>query len=160
MLEIHVSGQDLAAISEGVLQDGNTLRFLAKGHSMRPFIRNGDILMVEPMRGRPIRIADILFCKYPEQGLLVHRVVGNSHRNGQQIIITQGDALLSKDYPISSEQVLGRVVAVERGGRIICIDTVFGRALARLWVVLIPFRSSIFKAKASIKRFILSFHQA
>jgi hypothetical protein len=54
--------------------------------------------------------------------LFVHRVVGRDgasgeNGSGEARLITRGDRLRHDDPPVSSRQLLGRVVSIERGNR-------------------------------------------
>ena len=81
---------------------------------MFPFIRSGDWLDVAVGDGDVTDIAcgDVILCKRDEL-LHVHRVIGM--RDGCPV--TKGDWSFGSDGRIEREDVLGRVVAVQRGAR-------------------------------------------
>src|SRR5437899_3820773 len=60
-----------------------------------------------------------------ERGLIAQRVVGlRRSAKGEDVrYLLQGDASVDRDDPVQPEQVLGRVVAVRRGGRSRALDT-------------------------------------
>jgi signal peptidase I len=153
MPELTISRDDLTVLAENVLQGGNMLRFRAMGGSMYPFVRNGDILEIEPLHGGQVRLFDIILYKTGDQRLLAHRVVGINHQQKTPEIILQGDALLLKDLPIPTDQVLGRVIAIQRNGKIIRMDSSFQRLLACLWVGMEPIRPILFRLKARLGNF-------
>jgi hypothetical protein len=70
----------LVELAQFVLGKGRTVRLLAKGNSMTPFIRYGDDITLVPVsRGRGIGLGDVVgyIHQTPDgQRLVVHRVVG------------------------------------------------------------------------------------
>jgi signal peptidase len=98
-----------------LLASGNTVRFTAPGGSMHPVIRHGDVLLVDPL-DRPARAGDILLylaCGRP----VAHRLIAIAPGKDGPALILKGDSAACPDLPVRSDQVLGRVVAVEREGR-------------------------------------------
>ncbi len=98
-------------ISEEVLKTGNNLRFRALGMSMHPFIRNGEILIVQPVSADELRTGDIAFYKTEADVLVAHRMLAR-RANGD--ILTKGDFGRLPDRPVEKKYILGRVIAVER----------------------------------------------
>ena len=117
MPTLNLDRAGFAALATEILGGGNTLRFRARGGSMWPFIRGGDCAEVQVADAASIRRGDVVLVRTGSGRLLVHRVrwIG---RAGEEVALwTQGDALAKPDPMIRAAQVLGRVVAVERGGR-------------------------------------------
>ena len=97
-----------------LLASGHTVRFTAPGHSMHPVIRHGDLLVVEPLK-RPACPGDILLyltCGRP----VAHRLIAVESDGNEPVLILKGDSAACPDLPVRSDQVLGRVLAVERSG--------------------------------------------
>lgn len=76
---------------------------------MSPNLRNGEAIHVEPVTSKPVRRGDIVLTQNPS-GMRAHRVVSVD----RDLIVTRGDAAQECDQPIRAEQILGRVVALER----------------------------------------------
>lgn len=106
------------SISTELLQNGYGVRFRPAGLSMHPTIRDGERVTVEPVRAQTVRCGDILLYLRRER-VIAHRVVGvHQAEDGESFVFTlRGDSLSSCDAPVRAEQVLGRVVTVERDGR-------------------------------------------
>jgi hypothetical protein len=80
---------------------------------MLPAVQPGDIVWVHSARATRAMPGDIvLFAR--EERLVVHRVVQT-----EPCWITRGDRLSYNDPPISCADLLGRIVAIERGKRLI-----------------------------------------
>jgi SOS-response transcriptional repressor LexA len=93
-----------------LLQGGHAVQFQARGDSMHPFIREGDVLHVEPRR--EARVGDVVLAQV-ERGLTAHRVISFDATR----VITRGDNADAPDAPLAPAQVLGVVTAVERQGK-------------------------------------------
>jgi hypothetical protein len=139
MSTLEMGQANFAALASEILGGGSSLRFRARGVSMWPLVRDGDILEVQPPGFAALRRGDVVLCRPRGGRLVAHRVVqiirGNS---GATTIVTQGDTLAFSDAPISAEQVLGYVVAVERNGKRIKLDTHLQRLAGILWMRLSP----------------------
>ncbi|HEY4708814.1 MAG TPA: C25 family cysteine peptidase [Candidatus Acidoferrales bacterium] len=103
-----------AVVCETALDDGLRVRFRARGRSMQPNVLDGDTVVVAPISaGKPER-GDIALTR-GGSGFVLHRVVGWDPETGA--IVTRGDAGQQNDAPAA--KVLGKVIAIERGGRTI-----------------------------------------
>ncbi len=99
-----------------VLEKGGRLGFRARGTSMVPLVRDGDILTIAPLANRRPRLGDVVAFSYPAKrgpNLVVHRVVGFT----RPATVLQGDGNGCTPEIISSEYILGQLVKVERDGR-------------------------------------------
>lgn len=102
----------LRPLLKDLLRGGTAVRLEATGHSMSPFIRNGDVVTIEPLSGRRLRLGQVVALA-PGGRLLVHRLVG--WESGQPVF--RGDVAAGADPPPSPDELLGRVTRVERAGR-------------------------------------------
>jgi len=108
-----MSGTAFAELMEAVLEKNVPFRFTARGRSMTPFIRDGDVLIVSPV-SLCIRRGDIVpFINPSNNQLMVHRILDVS-REG---CLIKGDNNSMPDGRIPTSIIIGRVVKVERGGR-------------------------------------------
>jgi len=99
---------------------------------MHPTIRHGELITVEPVAPANLKRGDIVLYRW-QNGFIAHRLVNIEERNGSGLtFIFRGDASTTCDAPVKSAQVLGKVVCLERGHRI--IDPYIWRV--RLWSML------------------------
>lgn len=101
-------------VCAAMLRDGVAVRFRAPGTSMRPTIRDGDTLVVEPVEASQVRWGDVVVAG--ETCVRAHRVVRVPDVDGE-IFLLRGDSMTACDAPEPSGRILGRVVCVEREGR-------------------------------------------
>ena len=128
-------------ITAELLRHGSCVRFRAVGASMQPTIEDGELITVAPVGAASVKRGDILLYQN-ERGVFAHRVVGvvkgtvPMQKGDCPPYLLRGDASLSCDPPVALEQVIGRVVAVQRGDRSLALDSRLGNLLrlARLWI--------------------------
>jgi signal peptidase I len=97
-------------LSQDLLAGGLGFRFRARGMSMQPTIRDGEMIWVEPVCIADIRKRDIIL--FSEGSTFrAHRVLKLNPRGG--LFHTRGDAGIDMDAPVRAGQILGRVVAKE-----------------------------------------------
>lgn len=101
-----------AELVSRLLHEEQEVELRIKGSSMSPFLRSGDVVVLAPLGGRSPGTGDVVAVRR-STGVLVHRVVG---RRGASLL-TLGDAVGRLDVPAAPEDVVGRAVAVRRGGR-------------------------------------------
>jgi hypothetical protein len=113
--ELPLSGHALLELMRAVLARGVPFRFCARGWSMAPFIRDGDVITLSPFQRALPGVGDVVAFVRPGTGnLVVHRVVA---RRGSASLI-QGDGVPEcRDGIIPPENLLGRVTRVERNGQ-------------------------------------------
>ncbi len=112
-----INGAELNAFLGELLEGGKAASIPARGISMAPFIRDGDLITVTPAF-RPdldrLKLGDLILFRTEHDRWLVHRVVRRTVDGKREKVITKGDSLLQADKPIDLEQVWGRVTVVER----------------------------------------------
>jgi len=112
-----------------LLRRGHSVRFRARGGSMHPTIREGEAITVAPARPAGMRRGDVILYRVG-RGVIAHRVAAIERGPaGALTFIPRGDASQGRDDAVEEGAILGRVVAVERGGR--ALDPTAGRARAR-----------------------------
>src|ERR1700756_4442718 len=104
--------QDLVA---DVLGSGGNVRLAARGHSMLPTLWPGDLLTIEPTCLGQVCPADVILYRRCER-FFIHRVLQKSSSTGSDrpTLVTRGDSMSGLDAPVVPEELLGKVVSVER----------------------------------------------
>lgn len=114
MEERKLKNGDFCIMAKEILARGLNLKFQAKGFSMSPFIKNGDILMISPFKGKKIGVGQVVAAVRPgTEEFIVHRAVGKSRGN----YLIKGDNVPGPDGFFPGKNILGYVTKTERDGR-------------------------------------------
>ena len=112
--ELHLSNRGQLELLRAMVERGVPLRTTARGFSMTPFIRDRDVITIAPLDGREPHVGEVVaFTRFDTGQMVIHRVI--AHANGRWLI--RGDHSAQADGVVAAEQLLGRVVRVERDGR-------------------------------------------
>ncbi len=114
--ELSLHAAEFAGLMHAVLAKDCAFRFCARGTSMTPFIRDGDIITIAPLAGQAPRLGEVIAVSRFDQNhsdLVIHRIVSRLSRG----FYVQGDGISCTQEFVALEQILGRVVQVERRGR-------------------------------------------
>ena len=130
---------EFEVLARAVLAGGLTLRFRARGISMHPFVRDGDALHVRAVVPEQVRTGDLIFFRNSRDKLLVHRVVQRVEADGGLAFVAKGDRVRLLDGLIPPEDVLGKVLARERRGKVVDLTAFRWRLLNRVLAWLSPF---------------------
>jgi len=119
-------------LSSQLLREGKSVRFRAPGRSMYPTIREGEAITVEPIVPSAVQVGDIILY-HSGVSVIAHRVIRIERKETDALhFIMREDTWGTLDAPVDSQQILGKVVSVERAGR--NIDPYSTRARVRLMV--------------------------
>jgi signal peptidase len=104
-----------------LLRQGHDIKFRAPGNSMYPTICDGDLIMIHPIKPSEVIVGDIILYRH-ENGVVAHRVVNiqisqSSVLSTQHSFLLRGDAAIVYDDPVRADQILGKVVSIERNVR-------------------------------------------
>lgn len=111
---LSLSGAALTDLLEAVVSRGSFLTLQAKGSSMSPFIKDGDMVTLSPMNGALPRMGDVVAYIHPAiKRVFIHRVV---RKKGDSYIM-KGDNSLEVDGPVLAAKILGLVTRVDRDGK-------------------------------------------
>lgn len=107
------------------------IRLKVSGNSMYPTLKPGDVVVIEYKRvesGASLKpeAGALLLYQLPGAPPITHRFIATK----AGMLITRGDARPSLDPPIPPSAVLGQVVAIERGTRVLSLETNGRRLLA------------------------------
>jgi GNAT superfamily N-acetyltransferase len=155
MRDLRLDRDEIRALSAEILARGGAFRFQARGWSMRPFVRDGDVLTVEPPGAVALKVGDVALYAGGGDKLTVHRVVGAEARNGRTVLLMRGDAQYGPVERVSTEQVLGRCVGLQRGDRTLDLDRPAQRGAALLWRRSHPLGPTLLRVSVAATRGVL-----
>ena len=142
MRELDFDSTSLVDLCLDILPRGGIVRFIACGSSMAPTIENGGVIFVES-RGKA-NFGNIVLAKVENEHVVAHRVVQIKRESGETWMCLQGDNTLVREW-VRSDAVLGHIVAVQRAGRIIRLETILSRSLWAVKYHLLRFRRSLWE---------------
>jgi hypothetical protein len=90
------------------------VRLKVHGTSMLPTVFPGDVLTVVRREAADLSPGQIVLC-FRNQALIAHRLTGKLGND----FITRGDSLCHYDRPFREDEILGHVVSIRRGGRLV-----------------------------------------
>lgn len=82
-------------------------------------LRRGEIVLIKTDLGRPI----------------IHRLISLRAMGNKNLVQTCGDNASVKDKPVEKQQVLGRIIEIQRGGKRVKLSHFLNRMRA-LWYLL------------------------
>jgi signal peptidase I len=113
--ELMLSGDALRSVLSDVLNKGMTFRFKARGNSMSPFIKDGDVLTICPKRTKLFAKGDVVaYNHHTLNKIVIHRIVGRKKDN----YLLKGDNTAGDADVVDEKDILGYVLKVERNGTI------------------------------------------
>jgi signal peptidase I len=111
--ELTLSNDALRAVLCDVLDKGMLFRFKARGSSMSPFLKDGDVLTICPKRQNFFGKGDVVAYRHKMPNkILIHRIVGK--KNG--LYMLKGDNTAGITDLVCEKDILGYVSKVERNG--------------------------------------------
>ncbi|MEM4862325.1 MAG: signal peptidase I [Candidatus Nezhaarchaeales archaeon] len=85
---------------------------IVEGNSMIPVLHSGDVVLLAGVKPSDLKVGDIIVYKYGGK-FIIHKIVHIEVKDGKYFFITQGENNRAPDpYPVSEDQVVGRVVCV------------------------------------------------
>jgi signal peptidase I len=151
----HLRDADLLELSKDIFRRGKSIRFQAKGWSMRPYIRERDFIVVSPIENSSIKTGDVVFYLTTENKILVHRVIKKykKDKDNRITMLIKGDATFSSPEKVEMQNVLGKVVELERNGKKKRLDTKFYQIKGLLFVGISPFGQWTYPFLSKIKKY-------
>lgn len=138
MRELSLTRAEHMELSAEILAKGGALRVEAHGSSMHPLIRDGDVLTIQPAEAPTLKVGDVALYRVAGERMVAHRIVGRPMRDGGAMLAARGDSSNGTDEEIHAEQVMGRVVLIQRGETTISLDRGFPWWAVLLWLNATP----------------------
>ncbi len=102
---------------KNILKEKSYIVLKISGKSMFPLIEDKDKILVLKVYQEEISYGDIILCQIKDR-LLVHRIVYLK----KERIFTKGDANIERDEIFPFKNILGKIVAIQKGRRWMFID--------------------------------------
>lgn len=130
-----------------LFQGHDLLRIRVRGACMSPFLLPDDIVVVRKVDCADLKMGAIVVYRAASKNLVVHRFLGWAEEPGAPLLKMKGDLSTEDIEYLKPEDLVGLVVAVQRGPRIIAVDTWYWRFLGVLSERTRPISSMLFPPK-------------
>ncbi len=137
---LQLKAEEMLALCRDFGAQGKRLvyRGAPTGTSMWPTIRAGDGIVVEQVGADAIRVGDVLVFSTGGEKLVAHRLIRVREIDGVRHYVMRGDCRRRADRPVAYESVVGKVVAIERAGKTIPVESLPHRLRAGIWLAIHP----------------------
>jgi signal peptidase I len=135
-----ISCREIMPIIRAALERGQRVSLTVNGSSMLPFINDGDVVELEPIR-TALALGDVVLAESAAGHYVLHRVVrllGDS-------VWLRGDAQAHREGPLPRLAVFGRADTVRRNGRVYALDRGWRRLAGRVWLGVHPLGAGSFR---------------
>jgi signal peptidase I len=106
---------DILRLFEDILRNGTDLRVRVTGRSMTPFLKGGEVLTIRQMPCVSLKKGDLILYRDKNDLPVLHRIIQKRKGDdGTFCFLTKGDALIAFDGEIREDNVLGKVLRIER----------------------------------------------
>lgn len=122
-----------------LLDEGKTVLLTAKGDSMRPFIRDGEKILLQ--KAETYRRGDIVLARTDDGKTVLHRII--AIEDGTATLM--GDSNLQKKEKCPAAGIKGKVASISGKSGIRLTSSWKHRFLSAIWLCLLPVRRILVK---------------
>ena len=134
---------------EQLLRDGNIIRIRPQGYSMYPlFIPGRDEALIQQADSTDCRRNDVVLYRR-DQGILVLHRICRITSDGFYMV---GDNQYEVEGPLRQDQIIGKLIAVNRSGKEFTVENPFYKFVSSLWLFMLPVRPFCFKLSAFLRK--------
>ena len=134
---------------EQLLEDGHVIRIKPEGYSMYPFFVPGrDAAIIEKVSTDTLKKGDVALYRRDGSILVLHRIC----RITQKGFYMVGDNQYKVEGPLRQNQIIGKLIAVNRNSREFTVGNPFYKFVSSLWLFMLPVRPFCFKLSAFLRK--------
>ena len=149
---IDITAVEFSDLASVILRDGHRLRFRARGASMRPFLRDGDIVEVVPATAERLRRGYVALYLSDDRRPILHRVLAKSASAGGVVLQMRGDSVCGPPELVPAERVLGLATCHIRGQARRRLDGIGSRMLGLACATAQTWRWYLVRAVGRVRR--------
>lgn len=139
-----ISNEDYFAEVQRILREGKEVRIRVKGNSMRPFIQDGDTVLLRAYSGSPLPLGSNILAKEIDK-FVFHRFVGK--KDGQYILAGDGNLVL-REYIAETDIIAIAIMHYPKDkGKVITVNGTWARLRGLCWYRLRLLRRVLTKLK-------------
>ncbi|MFM1771491.1 MAG: hypothetical protein RLZZ71_633 [Bacteroidota bacterium] len=151
-----MNAEEALSLRKKLIENNHSVKIVASGYSMFPFMRPGDVQTISPVPIEEIKVGDVAVFER-NNDWISHRVIDIQNNNNEITLILRGDTSIQLDPLVTKANYIGKTVGFERGTQTINLDDrentskrIIQLGLARCYF-LFYFKSALFIA-SRIKR--------
>ena len=133
-----LSPETLAGQLPGLLEEGTQVPLMISGNSMSPFLVHGRDTVYLAKADSPLKKGDMIFYRRDNGDYVLHRICSVEKESYTLI----GDAQSFREPGIRNDQILARVTAVRRKGKLLRGGSFWWDFFEKIWIRMIPLRRS------------------
>ncbi|MFJ7747146.1 signal peptidase I [Peribacillus sp. NPDC097295] len=115
-----------------VLKKEGSFHLPAQGSSMYPFIKSGDICHFNECKLSQLKKGDIVLFYSATKRLIAHRYYKEIQSNQQRQFLFKGDTNLGFDQPVLGDQIVGKLLYVQKRNTKIYVSSFLAKAWGEL----------------------------
>lgn len=140
---------------EQLLREGNIIRIKPQGYSMYPlFIPGRDEALIQQTDGTDCHRNDVVLYRR-DQGILVLHRICRITSDGFYMV---GDNQYEVEGPLRQDQIIGKLIAVNRNSREFTVGNPFYKFVSSLWLLCCLFAPSVLNCQHFLESFITHDH--
>jgi signal peptidase len=128
-------------LSREILRRGKNLRIPIVGESMYPIFKRGDIIIIKPVKIEDLSVGDVVLYQSGKR-MVAHRLIKKCINNGKMTFVMKGDSFPDFDPPVYPEDVIGKVIAIEREERTLRLDRGLNKLMNIFCAKISPFQKN------------------
>jgi hypothetical protein len=133
---------------KALLDEGKHVHIPVKGKSMRPFLHDGDTVVLSPVCEHPVRWGRIVLARTVMRSYVLHRVV---FRRKEKLWL-MGDAYSRQKEQIAEKDILAVTTLVVRKGKELKLDSFGMRCMVAIWFLMLPVRGYLIRIYDKLNR--------
>lgn len=135
---------------EQLLREGNIIRIKPQGYSMYPlFIPGRDEALIQQTDYTDCHRNDVVLYRRDQGILVLHRICRITSHGFYMV----GDNQYEIEGPLRHDQIIGKLIAINRNNREFSVKNPVYRFASSLWLFMLPVRPFCFKLTAFLRKF-------
>lgn len=139
-----VGRNELAVIIAKVIEIRGSIDVTCYGNAMYPFLREGNMSTFVRVQQDRLQIGDICLFESDAGRLLLYRIIDIDDDQQSVLYTFRGDTYDVPEKPVPFSQIIGKLNAVHRNGKIVYVDN-WQSLLLEAAVLQIPFWTKFFR---------------
>ena len=122
--------EDAISLRKKLIENNHSVKIVASGYSMFPFMRNGDVQTISPVPIEEIKVGDVAVFER-DNDWISHRVIDIRKTKNEITLILRGDTCIQIDPLVTKANYIGKTVGFERKGEEFLLDSKKYKSISR-----------------------------